>query len=167
FGGLVAFEIARRLRGSGDEVGLVGLFDTMMSPLRWPLHSWLFIVCRRLIQFAAGLWAAPIRTWPSAFRTTAGRFYSRLQGYSFASVLRVTVSALKASARYEPGFYPGDLTLFSPVEREPSLPSLQAIWSKHARALSIVETAGTHSTMLSAPNAEFAAASLTQRLPVC
>src|SRR5262249_50316699 len=67
FGGLVAFEIARRLRGSGDEVGLVGLFDTMMSPLRWPLHSWLFIVCRRLIQFAAGLWAAPIRTWPSAF----------------------------------------------------------------------------------------------------
>ena len=37
FGGLVAFEMARRLRESGDEVALVGLFDTMMSPLRWPV----------------------------------------------------------------------------------------------------------------------------------
>ena len=33
FGGLVAFEMARRLWESGDEVALVGLFDTMMSPL--------------------------------------------------------------------------------------------------------------------------------------
>jgi non-ribosomal peptide synthetase component F/acyl carrier protein len=31
FGGLVAFEMARRLRDSGDEVALVGLLDTMMS----------------------------------------------------------------------------------------------------------------------------------------
>ena len=38
FGGLVAFEMARRLWESGDEVALVGLFDTMMSPLRWPLR---------------------------------------------------------------------------------------------------------------------------------
>ena len=40
FGGLVAFEMARRLRESGDEVALVGLFDTMMSPLKWPFSSW-------------------------------------------------------------------------------------------------------------------------------
>jgi thioesterase domain-containing protein len=39
FGGLVAFEMARQLSESGDEIGLVGLFDTMMSPLRWPAHS--------------------------------------------------------------------------------------------------------------------------------
>jgi len=36
FGGFVAFEIARRLRESGDEVGLVGLFDTMPTP--WVGH---------------------------------------------------------------------------------------------------------------------------------
>ena len=66
FGGLVAFEMARRLRESGDEVALVGLFDTMMSPLRWPLRSWLSIVRRRMAQFAAGVIAAPIQSWPAA-----------------------------------------------------------------------------------------------------
>ncbi len=166
FGGLVAFEMARRLRESGDEVGLVGLFDTMMSPLRWPLRSWLSIVRRRMVQFAAGACAVPLHTWPAAVRKMAGRVWERLRGYGLTSVLKVVVSALTASARYRPGFYPGELTLFSPVGREPGLPSLQAIWSKHARALSIVETAGTHSTMLAAPNAEFAAASLTRCLGV-
>jgi acyl-coenzyme A synthetase/AMP-(fatty) acid ligase/thioesterase domain-containing protein/acyl carrier protein len=166
FGGLVAFEMARRLRESGDEVGLVGLFDTMMSPLRWPLHSWLSIARRRMIQFAAGAYAAPIHYWPAAIRQMAGRVAKRLRAYRLTNVLKVVISALTASARYRPGFYAGELTLFSPVGREPGLPSLQAIWTKHARALSIVETAGTHSTMLSAPNAEFAAASLTRRLPV-
>jgi amino acid adenylation domain-containing protein len=140
FGGLVAFEMARRLRESGDEVALVGLFDTMMSPLRRPLRSWLSMM----------------RRGPRSFLKFAP-----------TSVLKVAAYALIASARYRPGFYPGELTLFTPVGREPGLPSLQAVWRKHARALSVVETAGAHSTMFSAPNAESAAASLTRCLPVC
>jgi acyl-coenzyme A synthetase/AMP-(fatty) acid ligase/pimeloyl-ACP methyl ester carboxylesterase len=139
FGGLVAFEMARRLRESGDEVALVGLFDTMMSPLRRPLRSWLSLLRRRRRGF---LKFAP------------------------TNVLKVGACALLASVRYRPRFYPGELTLFTPVEREPGIPSLQAIWRKHARALSVVETAGAHSTMFSSPNAEFAAASLTRCLPV-
>jgi thioesterase domain-containing protein len=83
------------------------------------------------------------------------------------SVLKVAVCALIASARYRPRFYPGELTLFTPVEREPGLPSLQTIWRKHARALSVVEIAGAHSTIFSSPNAESAAASLTRCLQAC
>jgi non-ribosomal peptide synthetase component F/thioesterase domain-containing protein/acyl carrier protein len=184
FGGLVAFEMARRLWESGDEVGLVGLFDTTMSRLRWPLRVWLSIVRRRLAQFASDVSAAPVCTWPAAIRRGASRVCDRLRGYPTpreqngpplpsvlraapTRVVRVATTALIASARYRPGFYPGELTLFSPVGRETGLPSLQSIWSKHACALSIVETAGTHSTMLSAPNAESTAACLTKRLPVC
>ena len=74
FGGLVAFDIARKLRESGDEVGLVGLFDTMMSPLRWPLHCWLSIVRRRIVQFR-----------PAAVWKMAGRFRERLRGYRLTS----------------------------------------------------------------------------------
>jgi thioesterase domain-containing protein len=139
FGGLVAFEMARRLLESGDEVALVGLFDTMMSPLRRPLRSWLSVVRQRRRGF---LKSTPI------------------------SVLKVAACALIASARYKPGFYPGELTLFTPVGREPGLPSLQAVWRKHARALSVVETAGAHSTMFASSNAASAAASLTRCLPV-
>ena len=184
FGGLVAFEMARRLRESGDEVGLVGLFDTMMSPLRWPLHAWLSIARRRIVQVAANVSTTPVHTWPGAIWRVGGSVWKRLREYTTpiqleqpaipgflrsapASVLKVTASSLTASARYRPGYYPGQLTLFSPVGREPGLPSLQAIWRKHASALSVVETAGTHSTMLSAPNAESAAACLTRCLPVC
>ena len=167
FGGLVAFEMARRLRESGDEVALVGLFDTMMSPLKWPLRSWLAIVCQRVVQFAAGVIRAPIRTWPSAVWKIARRAGAKLRGFLKSApirVLKVEVSALVASARYQPGFYPGQLTLFTPREREPGFPSPQSIWRKHAAALSIVETAGDHWTMLFAPHAESAAASLTRVL---
>ena len=148
FGGLVAFEVARRLRESGDEVALVGLFDTTMSPLRWPLRSWLSVAGRRMVQFAAG------ERLRDSLRSRPTR------------VLKVVAGALIASARYRPGLYPGELTLFTPVEREPGLPSLQAIWRRHARTLSIVETAGAHSTMFSATHAESTAASLTRCLLV-
>ncbi len=154
FGGLIAFEMARRLRESGDEVALVGLFDTMMSPLKWPFSTWLSIVRRRMVI------TAPIRTWPVAVCERLRRFLKSAP----TRVLKVEVSALIASARYRLGFYPGELTLFTAAEREPGLPSPQAIWGKHAGSLSIVKTAGTHWTMFSAPNAEFCAASLTRCL---
>jgi amino acid adenylation domain-containing protein len=170
FGGLVAFEMARRLRESGDEVALVGLFDTLMSPLRWPLRSWLSIVGWRMVKFARSVIAAPIHTWPVAIWKMGRWACVGLRDFWKSvptGVLKVAVSELIASARYRPSFYPGELTLFTPVEREPGLPSPQVIWRKHARALAVVETAGTHSTMFSAPNAESSAASLTRCLLEC
>jgi amino acid adenylation domain-containing protein len=167
FGGLVAFEMARRLQESGDEVALVGLFDSMMSPVRWPLRSWVSIVRRRIKQFAAGVIAAPIHTWPAAVWKMGRRVCGGLRGFLKSKpirVLKVEAGALIASARYRPEFYPGELTLFIPVEREPGLPSPRTIWRKHALALSIVEVAGDHWTMFSTPNAESAAASLTRCL---
>jgi thioesterase domain-containing protein/acyl carrier protein len=174
FGGLVAFEMARRLWQSGDRVGLVGLFDTTMSPRRWPLRCWLSLIRRRIVQFTTAASAAPVRSWPAAASRAASQVFDDLRSYSTPAaldgqplpgflkyargrVLQVGVSALLASARYRPGFYPGELTVFTPVEREPGLPSIKAIWAKHAQALSIVETAGNHSTMLSASNAVDAA----------
>jgi hypothetical protein len=141
----------------------------MMSPLRWPLRSWLSIVRRRMVQFAAGMLAAPIHAWPAAVWKIGCRACERLRSFLKSAptrVLRVKASALIASARYRPGFYPGELTLFTPVEREPGLPSLQAIWRKHAGTLSLVETAGDHWTVFSAPNADSTAASLTHCLLV-
>jgi non-ribosomal peptide synthetase component F/thioesterase domain-containing protein/acyl carrier protein len=170
FGGLVAFEMARRLRDSGDEVALVGLFDTMMSPLRWPLRSWLSIVRGRVVRFAAGVITAPIHTWPASVWKMGCRAGARVRDFLKSAptrILKVETSALIASARYRPGFYPGELTLFTPVERGPGLPSPQAIWRKHAGSLSIVETAGDHWTMFSASNAESVAASLTRCLIAC
>jgi thioesterase domain-containing protein len=169
FGGLVAFEIARRLSESGDVVGFVGLFDTLMSPLRWPLRAWLSIIGRRIARIPANLRAALLRARLAAPSASTHEDSVSLPGFLSSlptSVVRVAASALVASARYRVGFYRGQLTLFTPVGREPGLPSLETIWRKHARALSIVETQGDHSTMLSAPNADSTAASLTRCLGV-
>ena len=166
-GGLVAFEMARRLSESGDEVGLVGLFDTTMSPVRWPLRAWLSILARRIALLAAALRATPIRTWPAKLRKSAERLraWYRTLGAAPSIAIRVAASALIASAKYHPGFYRGHLTLFSPAVREPGLPSLESIWRTHARTVVVVETAGTHTTMLSTLHAETTAACVTRHLP--
>jgi amino acid adenylation domain-containing protein len=164
FGGLVAYEMAKLLREAGDEVGLVGLFDTMMSPVRWPLRAWLAIAGRRIARFSARI-VARLRGRPAP-PGAERRPRSDLLKSAPRSVLKVAASALLASARYRPGFYDGELTLFSPSGREPGLPQLQSIWRRHARALVVVETAGDHATMLSAANAETTAALLTRCLPV-
>jgi len=163
FGGLVAFEMARRLQEAGEEVGLVGLFDTMMSPVRWPLRAWLAIAGRRIAGLSERVGARLRgRTAPAVEKSLSRR---GLQKSTSASILKVTANALIASARYRPGFYAGELTLFSPSGREPGLPSLHSIWNRHARTLRVVETSGEHATMLSAANARFTAASLTRCLP--
>src|SRR5262249_2666002 len=166
-GGLAAFEIARQLSESGDDVGLVGLFDTTMSPLRWPLRTWLAIGRRRIARLVAALRAVSIRTWPTMLHKAAEQLRAwRLSVSAAPSIgIRVAASALLASAKYRPGFYRGELTLFSPAGREPGLPSLASTWRGHARTVVVVETPGTHLTMLSSRHAETTAARLTWCLP--
>jgi len=149
-GGLVAFEIARRLSESGEHVALVGLFDTRMSPVRWPLRTWLSIIARRITRLRIS--GERLRAWRAAL------------GGMPAVAVRVVASGLIASAKYHPGFYRGPLTLFSPAGREPGLPSLESIWREHARSVVVVETAGTHATMFSTPHAEATAACVTRYL---
>jgi acetoacetyl-CoA synthetase len=167
-GGLAAFEIARCLSESGDQVGFVGLFDTTMSPVRWPLDTWLAIGARRIGLLATALRASSIRTWPATVRGSAAHLRAWRQSISAArlNAIRVAASSLLASARFRPGFYRGELTLFSPAGREPGLPSLESVWRKHAHAIVVVETPGTHLTMLSPRHAEATASCLTRCLPV-
>jgi non-ribosomal peptide synthetase component F/thioesterase domain-containing protein len=165
FGGLVAFEMAVRLRESGDHVDLVGLFDTMPSAFAWPLRLWLAFVGRRLQRLAV----SPSR-WPGAVLNAGRSFGARLRDPSLRSVtlrtLKVAISALLAAARYRPGFYAGELQLFSPAERDQARPQLRAVWQKHAAALSDVDTEGDHLTMISMLNAVSTATALMRCLPV-
>lgn len=165
-GGLAAFEIARRLSESGEEVTWVGLFDTTMSPVRWPLRSWVAIGAGRMARLARALRASSIRSWPATLRKPSGHLRAWRLSISAApwSGIKVAASALIASAKYHPGFYRGALTLFSPATREPGLPSLESVWRAHARAVVVVETPGTHLTMLSSRHAETTAACVTRCL---
>jgi acyl-CoA synthetase (AMP-forming)/AMP-acid ligase II/thioesterase domain-containing protein/acyl carrier protein len=181
FGGLVAFEMARRLRQSGERVAFVGLFDTIPSTFGWPLRTWLDFAHMRLRRLGSGVIEAPLRTWPAATWNAAVHVVaglrnhlqqpqpdgSRMRGFlrsAPTSILKVAVSALIATARYRPQFYAGELTLFTPTSRDPTLPPPQLIWRTHARTLSVVDAVGAHLTMLSTANAAAAASSLTRCL---
>src|SRR5207253_8252046 len=106
-------------------------------------------------------------SWPATLRKSTERLRAWRGAFGVAPsiAIRVAASALIASAKYHPGFYRGQLTLFSPAGREPGLPSLESIWRKHARTVVVVETEGAHATMLSTLHAETTAACVTRCLP--
>ena len=135
--------------------------------MRWPLRSWLAISAGQVARLVAALRAVSIRTWPAVLRKSSEHFRAwRLSISAAPSIgIRVAVCALVASAKYRPGFYPGELTLFSPAGREPALPALESTWRKHARTVVVVETPGTHLTMLSPRHAETTAACVTRCMP--
>jgi non-ribosomal peptide synthetase component F/thioesterase domain-containing protein/acyl carrier protein len=146
FGGLVAFELARRLGDGGEEVAFVGLFATLPPGHRFlRLWTWVAYLYRRLARGMVGPRHRPFR---------AGR----------ADLRAVAVSALSASAAYRAGIYAGELTIFEPGSRDLGLPSSALLWSRHARALRRHSLPGRHDDMLVGVNAEAAARLLTRCL---
>jgi thioesterase domain-containing protein len=113
-----------------------------------------------MARLTAALRGASIRTWPLVLRKSVEHLRAwRLSIRAAPSIgIRVAASALVASARYRPGFYRGKLTLFSPAGRVRGLPALESVWRTHARTVVVVETPGTHLTMLSPRHAETTAA---------
>src|SRR5262245_62627631 len=138
-----------------------------MRPVRCPLRTWLAIGARQMARLVAALRAASIRTWPAVLRKSGEQLRAwRLSISAAPSIgIRVAAGALIASAKYRPEFYRGELTLFSPAGRVPGLPALESLWRKHARTVVVVETPGTHLTMLSPRHAETTAACVTRCMP--
>lgn len=140
FGGLVAFEMACQLHNAGEELGLLGLLDTRLRARRWRRPTWLA---------SPGIFAAAL---PAVLRGCS------------APTVKVAMAALVAAARYRPGFYPGKLTLFTPLTHDPAIPETAPAWTAHAAAVACVPIPGTHATMLTKAHAHEAAAALSRQL---
>jgi amino acid adenylation domain-containing protein len=150
FGGLVAFELARRLSDRGDDVAFVGLVATLPPGHHFlRLWTWTAYLYRRLAQGIVALKHGRI-----------GKFAAGVQ----ADLRAVALSALSASAAYRPGTYSGELTIFEPGSRDLGLPSSAILWSRHAHALRQHSLQGRHDDMLAGTNAEAAARLLTRCL---
>jgi amino acid adenylation domain-containing protein len=147
FGGLVAFELARRLSSSADKVAFVGLLATLPPGhhlLR--LRTWTAYLYRRLIS-----------------RTNAAVDRSRTRAAS-AALRAVALSALRASVAYRPGAYKGQLTVFEPDRRDFGVPSSALLWSHHASSLRHEKLQARHDDMLEGANAQLVASLLTRCL---
>jgi amino acid adenylation domain-containing protein len=162
FGGLVAFELARRLSDSADKVAFVGLLATLPPGhhlLR--LWTWTAYLYRQLAQAVTRLEAGWLRRWSGRGNAEIDRSRAR----SAPAALRaVALSALSASAAYRPGTYVGQLTVLEPNHRDLGVPSSALLWSRYASALRHQKLQGRHDDMLEGANAQAVADLLTRCL---
>jgi len=162
FGGLVAFELARRLSSSADKVAFVGLLATLPPGhhlLR--LRTWTAYLYRQLMQAVVRFKDRSLHRSFNRANAALGRSHTRATP---AALRAVALRALFASAAYRPGTYKGQLTVFEPDRRDLGVPSSASLWSRHASALRHEKLQARHDDMLEGANAQAVANLLTRCL---
>jgi amino acid adenylation domain-containing protein len=160
-GGVIAMEVARRLRASGEKIALLAMFDTYgpdhafasqrklwRQPLRWwPLYRQLEATQKtelwRRIRFR--LFWLPLAKSQHALKPKRGAIPAALR------IERVERSNLQALTRHRPVLYPGEVTLFRTMRtRRSDDPSLGwAGWAE--QGVAVIELAGRHDNFVGQP----------------
>jgi acetoacetyl-CoA synthetase len=176
FGGVVAFEMARRLSAKGEDIALLVLLDSYTHQRSWPMNSRLSLWWRRASRRISAATEVPfVETATFSLRRisdtarnlrTYGRPYGprrfQLDPSRPAAVQRVLVSCEAALRRYQPCFYPGKVTFLKAATgvSYPSDPT--KIWSHLVRELEVHTVSGEHRELVRAH-----VDSLVARLSLC
>ncbi len=158
-GGLIALEMAQRLRAAGARVELLLMIDTLApEAARTPVPLWRKLVLLRhwSLNFALG--------WPARRRRGREielRYTEALERLARGEPLPPELvdfhlfrNFLAAQARYQPQPYLGDMTLFKARECETLYlqAGQQLGWDKHIQGrIEVITVAGSHFSMMSEP----------------
>jgi amino acid adenylation domain-containing protein len=170
--GLVAYEVARQLLVSGDEVRLLALIDTY-GPRKSRRQNWKEH-CERFLQADGSRWNL-VAARMSALRRIAERklwhllyrhglpFEGRMREWIRRSSPEEFLPVIAAARRYDPPIYPGRLTLFrGPVGQLEPGETAEYGWAGMALGgLEIVEVPASHLEM---PEDPIVAAELRRRV---
>ncbi len=181
FGGLLAFEAAQQLIGSGETVSLLAVYDQptragrVLRPLwqRLGVHAYLLAKASDRFGYLRERFASVNRALKSAIDKRM--FDSRCSADpSDAIAKRVTSAHLQAAHRYQPRRYPGSIVYFRSIERPIDEPFQKVDptggWGALAMGgVEVIDLPGNHLNILSAENAAAAARELVRHLrdPVC
>jgi acetoacetyl-CoA synthetase len=164
FGGLVAFEIARRLRAAGEDIGLLALLDTD------------FPECTA--TFGARLPArfAFFRHWIHPVLQRARRHLSSLRRLGPAGYVRTAVSKPASNADQDPvtavqaanlraalDYIHGTVTYFR-AEDSASSEDRRDRWSRVAASIDVIPVKGGHSAVRLGDQAAVVARKISERL---
>jgi acetoacetyl-CoA synthetase len=183
FGGLVAFEIARRLEADGELVDPLILLDTTVDERYWPKTVWLrkmiAIARKRLLELNAipprqllQYMAERVRGVSRQLQFRSGTFSRSLLENGALEMreldlprplFRVRGSAVDAMTAYRPGKYGGEVVLMRCAERNSLSYDAAPLWALLSRKLVIHEVAGNHDNMISEPAVE----SLADAISLC
>ncbi|HEX3430367.1 MAG TPA: alpha/beta fold hydrolase [Rhizomicrobium sp.] len=170
FGGLVAMEMATRLKAAGHGIAALILIDAYAHPATWPILSRRKMRVRRALHL---LWRArgrsPVETFAQALRYLKTRGYSR-RLYEWLldenpslplPLLRVREAGGAALRAYRPAPYAGPVTFLKARERDSEFPDdAERIWRRLAPRAVFRTIAGGHRTIVT-DHADTAAAALT------
>lgn len=164
-GGLIALELAQRLRAQGEEVALLALLDTQTHASQWPLNIWLAKLAERMHHHLAALARVSRNDMLEYSVKALGGFYrliARRNGklaapasHGIPTALQSVYDAtLSAVAAYRPAFYEGPIALFRSQLGDPAMADPARIWKNRARSLHIYNVPGDHRTMIRGSNSE-------------
>jgi acetoacetyl-CoA synthetase len=178
FGGIVAVEMARRLKHAGEPVELVVLIDAYAHPLTWPLPTRLVVLTNRAKQRAlvlarqglretthqilATLRARIVRRRPSASAAPAQprpRRWLRKPTIEMPPVLQAVYDASEiALENHTPRAYPGRIVFLRAATTNPVFPpDPRTVWGRLARGMDVYTIAGDHLSMMNEHVADVAA----------
>jgi thioesterase domain-containing protein len=154
FGGLVAIEVARLLRSSGEEIGLLGIIDTIFCHRHWPKRLFLGSQAKRAWWHLRRIATLPPRQAAAELGRRTRRLILRLRYWSATSEPLSTVAALDhaspqerctaAAGRYAPSHYPGKLVVFKGASDTDFGCDLMLLWRGLAQTLESDTIGGSH-----------------------
>jgi thioesterase domain-containing protein len=173
FGGLAALEMARQLRGDGEEVAFLGMFDTVYRRESWQPPDDLELLAHALgedigIELGGmrGRTAEELLAWVVERYRRSGLLPEGFGVAQALPLLEVRRANLTAASRYVPEPYGGAITLWWASEKtglEPRDP--WQVWDGLAiGGLEVIEVPARHETILHRPCVETVARQLRDRL---
>jgi thioesterase domain-containing protein len=171
-GGIIAFEMARKLRASGQVVALLALLDSYRPGAAAGASR---VRRRRVIQYVGlqDLWRRAVGRLRRDLRESSLLLsigVHRLLGKAMPFEVRdfwLTQSFLKSARRYPPSVYPGKLTVLRATQVDPELLGVgpELGWTEFAKGgIQSFDVPGDHHSLLQEPHIGVLAARLKECL---
>ena len=157
FGGMVALEMAQRLRAEGQEVGLVVLLDTFPGALKTNRSLMGTFLTLPLEE----KWRHVVRK-ANAFPRSMRRRWAMMRLPE--ELKKVREGCYQAARNYEPRPYDGAAVLFRASEKGLSATNQESAWKRLAPAIEIYEVSGHHGNIVDPPQVKLLAEEVEARL---
>jgi len=182
YGGLIAYETARRFAATGRPIGLLGLIDSNVCETYWPKSVWLQSILTHALQRVAATRRKPIgqalREIGRGIAKLLRYIGDKLGGKTTASVhrsvyyiggldpdfQRVRDCSIVAFEAYRPKPLDLDVTLFKSELGDPHACDPVRVWRRLVRRLDVYNVPGSHTTMIREPFVRILAAEIDARL---
>ena len=157
FGGMVALEMAQRLKQQGHEVRLVVLLDTFPRSIKSTatlFRTYLSLPLREKWQHLA----RKTKALPRSLRRRVAMMRLPL------ALTKVREGCYIAASTFQPRPYDGAVVLYRASEKGLSASSQESEWKALAPEIEICEVAGHHGNIVDQPQVQFLAEKLRARL---